>query len=278
MNAIEISNLTKRYPGFTLDNLNLTLPSGCILGLVGENGAGKSTSIKLMLGVGKPDSGTVRMLGGDIRKDGVTIRQDVGVVLDESNFPALMNARQIGKMMAGIYKNWQSEVFRGYLEKLKVPEDKNFKTFSKGMKMKLAIAVALSHQAKLLILDEATAGLDPVVRDEILDILNDFTRDEEHSVLISSHIVSDLEKICDYIAFLHKGRLMLCQEKDELLERYAFVQGTREQIDGMDGVIGRKDGRFGVEAIALRENVPQGVQTSPVTIEELFIFMAKEER
>lgn len=278
MNAIEISNLTKRYPGFTLDNLNLTLPSGCILGLVGENGAGKSTSIKLMLGVGKPDSGTVRILGGDIRKDGVTIRQDVGVVLDESNFPALMNARQIGKMMAGIYKNWQGEVFRGYLEKLKVPEEKNFKTFSKGMKMKLAFAVALSHQAKLLILDEATTGLDPVVRDEILDILNEFTRDEGHSVLISSHIVSDLEKICDYIAFLHKGKLMLCQEKDELLERYAFVQGTKEQIDGIDGVIGRKDGRFGVEAIALRENVPQGVQTSPVTIEELFVFMVKEDR
>lgn len=278
MNAIEISNLTKRYPGFTLDNLNLTLPSGCILGLVGENGAGKSTSIKLMLGAGKPDSGIVRVLGGDIRKDGVTIRQDVGVVLDESNFPALMNARQIGKMMAGIYKNWQSAVFHNYLEKLKVPEEKNFKTFSKGMKMKLAFAVALSHQAKLLILDEATTGLDPVVRDEILDILNEFTRDEGHSVLISSHIVSDLEKICDYIAFLHKGRLMLCQEKDELLERYAFVQGTREQIDGIDGVIGRKDGRFGVEAIALRENLPQGVQTSPVTIEELFIFMVKEER
>lgn len=278
MNAIEISNLTKRYPGFTLDNLNLTLPSGCILGLVGENGAGKSTSIKLMLGAGKPDSGIVRVLGGDIRKDGVTIRQDVGVVLDESNFPALMNARQIGKMMAGIYKNWQSEVFHNYLEKLKVPEEKNFKTFSKGMKMKLAFAVALSHQAKLLILDEATTGLDPVVRDEILDILNEFTRDEEHSVLISSHIVSDLEKICDYIAFLHKGKLMLCQEKDELLERYAFVQGTKGQIDGIDGVIGRKDGRFGVEAIALRENVPQGVQTSPVTIEELFVFMVKEDR
>lgn len=278
MNAIEISNLTKRYPGFTLDNLNLTLPSGCILGLVGENGAGKSTSIKLMLGAGKPDSGIVRVLGGDIRKDGVTIRQDVGVVLDESNFPALMNARQIGKMMAGIYKNWQSEVFHNYLEKLKVPEEKNFKTFSKGMKMKLAFAVALSHQAKLLILDEATTGLDPVVRDEILDILNEFTRDEGHSVLISSHIVSDLEKICDYIAFLHKGKLMLCQEKDELLERYAFVQGTKEQIDGIDGVIGRKDGRFGVEAIALRENLPQGVQTSPVTIEELFVFMVKEDR
>lgn len=278
MNAIEISNLTKRYPGFTLDNLNLTLPSGCILGLVGENGAGKSTSIKLMLGAGKPDSGIVRVLGGDIRKDGVTIRQDVGVVLDESNFPALMNARQIGKMMAGIYKHWQSEVFHNYLGKLKVPEEKNFKTFSKGMKMKLAFAVALSHQAKLLILDEATTGLDPVVRDEILDILNDFTRDEGHSVLISSHIVSDLEKICDYIAFLHRGRLMLCQEKDELLERYAFVQGTREQIDGIDGVIGRKDGRFGVEAIALRENLPQGVQTSPVTIEELFVFMVKEDR
>ena len=180
-------------------------------------------------------------------------------------------------MLAGIYRNWEKDPFAAYMTKLNIPENKPFKDFSKGMKMKLCLAAALSHGAKLLILDEATSGLDPVVRDDILDILNDFTRDEGNSVLISSHIVSDLEKICDYIAFLHRGKLMLFREKDELLNEYAFVQGCREEIDALDP-IGRRDGRFGTEAIVRRSDVPAGMKTSPITIEELFIFMAKEEK
>ena len=273
MNAIEIKNLSKHYGGFALENLNLTLPSGCIMGLVGENGAGKSTTIRLILGMSRPDGGEITVFG---QKMTAEQKERIGVVLDEPGYPSCMNAAQIGKMLAGIYRSWEQETYAGYLTKLRIPEKKPFKDFSKGMKMKLCLAAALSHGASLLILDEATSGLDPVVRDEILDIFNDFTRDEGNSVLISSHIVSDLEKICDYIAFLHKGRLMLCREKDELLNEYAFVQGSREEIDTLNP-IGRRDGRFGTEAIVRRGDVPAGMKTSPITIEELFVFMAKEE-
>jgi ABC-2 type transport system ATP-binding protein len=273
MNAIEIRNLSKHYQGFSLEKLNLTLPSGCIMGLVGENGAGKSTTIRMILGLTRPDSGEICVYGQKLTQE---MKEQVGVVLDEPGYPACMTADQIGRMLCGIYKNWEQDTFDEYLDKLQIPGNKPFRDFSKGMKMKLCLAAALSHGAKLLILDEATSGLDPVVRDELLDIFNDFTRDEGNSILISSHIVSDLEKICDYIAFLHRGRLMLCREKDELLNEYAFVQGSKEEIDGLDP-IGRRDGRFGTEAIVRREHIPAGMKTSPINIEELFIFMAKEE-
>mgnify|MGYP003294801466 CR=1 FL=1 len=273
MNAIEIRNLTKHYVGFSLENLNLTLPSGCIMGLVGENGAGKSTTIRLILGMSRPDSGEITVFGQKLTQEG---KERIGVVLDEPGYPGCMNAQQIGRMLSGIFRLWERETYDYYLLKLRIPTDKPFKDFSKGMKMKLCLAAALSHGAKLLILDEATSGLDPVVRDELLDVFNDFTRDEGNSVLISSHIVSDLEKICDYIAFLHRGRLMLCREKDELLNEFAFVQGSREEIDALP-TIGRRDGRFGTEAIVRRTDIPAGMKTGTITIEDLFIFMAKEE-
>ena len=274
MNAIEIRNLTKHYVGFSLENLNLTLPSGCIMGLVGENGVGKSTTIRMLLGMARPDGGEITVFG---QKMDAGLRERIGVVLDEPGYPGCMTAAQIGKMLAGLYRGWEKDTFDGYLTSLRIPENKPFKDFSKGMKMKLCLAAALSHGAKLLILDEATSGLDPVVRDELLDIFNDFTRDEGNSVLISSHIVSDLEKICDYIAFLHRGKLMLCREKDELLNEFTFVQGLKEEIDAL-APIGRRDGRFGTEAIVRRNAVPEGMKTSPITIEDLFVFMAKEEK
>ena len=274
MNAIEIRNLTKHYVGFSLENLNLTLPSGCIMGLVGENGAGKSTTIRMLLGMARPDGGEITVFG---QKMDAGLRERIGVVLDEPGYPGCMTAAHIGKMLAGLYKGWEKDTFEGYLTSLRIPENKPFKDFSKGMKMKLCLAAALSHGAKLLILDEATSGLDPVVRDELLDIFNDFTRDEGNSVLISSHIVSDLEKICDYIAFLHRGKLMLCREKDELLNEFTFVQGSKKEIDAL-APIGRRDGRFGTEAIVRRNAVPEGMKTSPITIEDLFVFMAKEEK
>ena len=274
MNAIEIRNLNKHYVGFSLENLNLTLPSGCIMGLVGENGAGKSTTIRMLLGMARPDSGEITVFG---QKMDAGLRERIGVVLDEPGYPGCMTAAQIGKMLAGLYRGWEKDTFEGYLTSLRIPGNKPFKDFSKGMKMKLCLAAALSHGAKLLILDEATSGLDPVVRDELLDIFNDFTRDEGNSVLISSHIVSDLEKICDYIAFLHRGKLMLCREKDELLNEFTFVQGSKEEIDAL-APIGRRDGRFGTEAIVRRNAIPEGMKTSPITIEDLFVFMAKEEK
>lgn len=275
MNALEIRSLQKHRKGFSLDGINLTLPAGCIMGLIGENGAGKTTTIKLMLDMIRKDGGTVRILG----KDSAEIsKEDIGVVLDEVGLPTCLTACQVDKIMSKAYTQWSSDEFFAYLKRLNVPENKAFSALSRGMKMKLGIACALSHKAKLLILDEATSGLDPAVRDEVIDILIDFTRDEEHSVLISSHIVSDLEKICDYIAFLHKGRLMLCEEKDRLYEQYGIIRCDEKTLSAIEpsAVIGKRVSAFGVEAIVRRDTVPEGVSIAPVGIEELFVFMVKE--
>ena len=229
MNAVEVNDLCKEYRDFTLDNISFNLPSGCIMGLVGENGAGKSTTIKLILNIIKRNKGTVKLFGRDNLDNFVEIAEDLGVVLDEVGFSEKLNAVQVGKIMRNTYKKWDQKVYEEYLDRFSLPLKKKFKDYSKGMKMKLGIAVALSHDPKLLILDEATSGLDPVVRDELMDIITEFTRDEGHSVLMSSHIVSDLEKLCDYITFLHKGELLLCEEKDRLLEQYGFLQTTEEK-------------------------------------------------
>ena len=278
MNAIEIKNLSKRYPGFALDNLNLTLPQGYIMGLIGENGAGKSTTIKLILNMIKRDSGTITILGKDNRDNIRLSKEDIGVVLDEVGIPACLNAKQVNKVMKNTFRNWDERLYSEYLQKLAVPLNKRFEDFSRGMKMKLGIAVALSHQPKLLLLDEATSGLDPVIRDEILDIFSEFTRNEEHAILISSHIVSDLEKICDYIAFLHQGKLLLCEEKDLLKAKYGIIHCTKEQLAEIDpkAIKGKKENPYGVEAIVLRTAIPAGINVSPIDIEQLFIFMAKE--
>lgn len=277
MNAIEVKNLTKKYKGFALENLNFTLPQGCIMGLIGENGAGKSTTIKSLLGIVKADSGSIEIFGKEPTAD---VKQDIGVVLDDVGLPQEFNIREIQAVMRNTFANWQDDVFNDYISRFRLPEKKPFKSFSKGMKMKMGIAIALSHDAKLLILDEATSGLDPVVRDEIVDIFNDFTRDENHSILISSHIVSDLEKICDYIAFLHNGRLMLCEEKDRLLEQYGFINTTADVLEELDksAVIGKKVTKWGVEALIDREKIPHTFEVKPITIEDLFIFMVKEEK
>ena len=230
MNAIELSHVTKHFPGFTLQDLSLTVPSGTICGLVGENGAGKSTTIRLLMGALRPDSGTCTVLGADsAAPEFLSLKEDIGVVLDEAYFPESLNALQVGGVMAKTYRRWDGKQYQNYLTRFGLPEKKPFKDFSRGMKMKLAIAVALSHSPRLLVLDEATAGLDPIVRDEVLEIFNEFTREEDHSILISSHILSDLEKLCDYIAFLHQGRLLFCDEKDRLLEEYGIFVGTGEQ-------------------------------------------------
>lgn len=278
MNAIEIKNLTKTYPGFYLDHLNLTLPSGCIMGLVGENGAGKTTTIKLILDMIHKDDGFISVMGKDHLENIRLLKENIGVVLDEAGFPECLNAAEVNTIMKNTYHNWDTAAFEDYLRKLSIPREKQFKEFSRGMKMKLSIAVAMSHHPKLLILDEATSGLDPVVRNEVIDMFNEFTRDENHSILMSSHIVSDLEKICDYIAFLHKGKLLLCEEKDILLEEYGVVHCTCEQLRELppSAVKGKKESAYGAEAIVKRNAVPSGWTLSPITIEELFVFMIKE--
>ena len=278
MNALEIRNLTKSFKDFRLDNLTLTLPSGCIMGLIGENGAGKSTTIKLILDIIHKDGGSIKILGEDNEKNIKLTKEDIGVVLDEVGLPECLTAKQVGKVMKHTFKNWDQDEYNHLLTKFSIPDKKQFKDFSRGMKMKLGIAIAMSHGAKLLLLDEATSGLDPVVRDEVVEMFYDFTRDESHSILISSHIVSDLEKLCDYIAFLHKGKLLLCEEKDVLLSEYGIIHCSSEELAHIEPqfIKHKKETSYGIEAIVLREKTPADFKISPITIEELFLFMVKE--
>lgn len=279
MNAIELSHVTKHFPGFTLQDLSLAVPSGTICGLVGENGAGKSTTIRLLMGALQPDSGTCTVLGTSTdAPEFLSVKEDIGVVLDEAYFPESLNALQVGKIMAKTYRRWDDKLYQNYLTRFDLPEKKQFKDFSRGMKMKLAIAVALSHSPRLLVLDEATAGLDPIVRDEVLEIFNEFTREEDHSILISSHILSDLEKLCDYIAFLHQGRLLFCDEKDRLLEEYGILVGTADQVNSLQAraVVAREDSSFGgVRCLVRRKLVPEGWALERPTVEDIVLFLVK---
>ena len=279
MNAIELSHVTKHFPGFTLQDLSLNLPSGTICGLVGENGAGKTTAIRLLMGALRPDSGICTVLGTDAASpEFLSVKEDIGVVLDEAYFPESLNALQVGKVLSRTYRRWDGALYAGYLARFDLPEKKQFKDFSRGMKMKLAIAAALSHHPKLLVLDEATAGLDPIVRDEVLELFNEFTRDEGHSILISSHILSDLEKLCDYIAFLHKGRLLLCEEKDRLLEEYGIFTGTADQADSLqDGAVAAREpnGYGGVRCLVRRSLMPAGWDLEKPTVEDVVLFLVK---
>ena len=279
MNAIELSHINKSFGDFAIRDLNLTVPSGTICGLVGENGAGKSTTIRLLMGALQPDSGTASVLGVDVfSPEFREVKENVGVVLDEAYFPESLNALQVGKIMAATYRQWDQGLYDGYLKRFDLPGKKQFKDFSRGMRMKLAIAVALSHQPKLLVLDEATAGLDPIVRDEVLDIFNEFTREEDHSILISSHILSDLEKLCDYIAFIHKGDLLFCEEKDQLLEEYGIFEDTRENLDCLqpEAIVAREESRYGgVRALVKRDLAPAGFQLEKPTVEDIILFLVK---
>ena len=278
MNAIEVKDLTKTLGNFTLDHLTFALPGGCILGLIGENGAGKSTTIRLLLGLLERDGGTISILGRENGKNGPLAKEEIGVVLDEAGLPECLTPRQMGRMMERIYSNWDRARFRELAARFRL-EEKPFRDFSRGMKMKTALAVALSHHSRLLILDEATNGLDPVVRDQVVEELRRFVTDEDHAILISSHIVSDLEKLCDYIAFLHQGRLLLWEEKDRLLEEYGLFQGTRNQLEALDpaAVCHRRITPYGAQALVVRDRLPAGTKVSPVSIEELFVQMVKED-
>ena len=283
--AIEAKGVCKRYGDFEMKDVSLSLPQGCVLGLVGENGAGKSTLIRMILGACRPDGGEVVTLGSraDSGAAFAQVRQEIGVVLDEACLPQEMKAMQVGKMMAGVYRNWDMRAFEGYIRRFAIPTDKEIKTFSRGTKMKLAIAAAMSHRAKLLVLDEATGGLDPVVREEMLDLFNEFTREETHAVLLSSHIVTDLEKICDYIVFLHEGRVLMADEKDALEEKYAVaVLGEADfaQLrDGKPGAILRALRSHGaVRALVRRDAAGGDMLLERASIEEIMLLLSKGEK
>ena len=280
-NALELSHLTKDYGSFKLDDVSFTLPGGAILGLIGENGAGKTTTIKCILNLIRRDGGEIRVLGLDNLRDEQAVKEDIGVVLDESFFHDTLRLQNVDKIMSLIYRNWDSTLFASYCRKFSLPGDKTVKQFSRGMKMKLSIAAALSHHPRLLLLDEATGGLDPVVRDEILDEFLNFIQDEEHSVLLSSHITSDLEKCADYIVYLHRGKVALQGAKDELLASYGRLVCSRDDLERVDPALlhGTRVGQFSCEALvrdrkAFARRYP-GLTVDPVTLEDIMVFTVR---
>lgn len=283
MNVIELSHLEKRYQDFTLRDLSLSVAEGSICGLVGENGAGKSTTIRLLLGAIRRDGGEARVLGCDPASPAFReIKEDIGVVLDEVCFPEVLNAVEVERVLKSAYRNWETETFHALFQRFDLPEKKPLKDYSRGMRMKLAIAAAMSHRPRLLVLDEATAGLDPIARDDVLDLFYDFTRQADHSILISSHILSDLEKLCDTIAFLHKGQLLFCEEKDRLLERYGIFHGTEEQAARIppEAVSGRNSSQYGgvrvlVDRDRLASGALSGVTLERPSVEDVILFLAR---
>ena len=228
--TIEVRNLTKEYENFKLENVSFNVGKGTIMGFIGENGAGKSTTIKAILNLIKKDNGLITVLGKEINRNEKGIKNELGIVLNDGNFNEKLNVKAINKIMKNIYKRWDDDVFYKYIEKFNIDTSKKIEEFSKGMKMKLSIAIALSHKAKILILDEATSGLDPVARDEVLDILMEFIQNEENSILMSSHITGDLEKIADYITFIHNGKIIFSENKDKLIYDMGVVKCTEKQF------------------------------------------------
>ena len=277
MNAIELHGLEKHYRGFTFGPIDLTLPSGCIMGLVGVNGAGKTTLFRLLLGMAKKEGGTVRLLGKDAEGN-EGLKEELGVVLESAGFPACLTPAEIGSFLKGCYSRWDGKKYEELLARFRVGEVK-YSALSRGMKMKLLLAAALSHEPKLLLLDEATSGLDPVARQDILDMLMEFTRDEAHSVLFSSHIADDLEKVCDYVTFLHGGKVLLSEEKDALLECYGVLNCSGEEFSEIprEAVVSFRRSPYGVTAVVRQEALPMGVQVQRVGLEELFRALVQEE-
>ncbi len=278
-NSILVRDLCKRFPGFTLDRVSFQVPRGRIVGFIGENGAGKSTAINLILNVLKKDGGTVEVLGRDHADPAV--KSEVGAVFDACNFPDVFTPLDVEKVLSGVYPVWDGEAYRSYLKRFALPERKRIKTFSKGMKMKLAISAALAHRPKLLILDEATAGLDPVVRDEILDLLLDFIQEEEHSVFFSSHITSDIQKIADYVVLIHQGKIVFEEEKDVLLDQYGVLRcGKGTEVEPGDYIVRRETGVSAEYLVRNRADAgrkyPKAVADA-ASLEDIMLFYIKGE-
>lgn len=281
--ALEITDLCKDYNGFNLKNVSFNVPKGSIMGFIGENGAGKTTTIKLILNLIKRNNGDIKVLGLDNISDEKQIKQNVGVVLEGSYFHDYLTPSDISKIMRNIYQNWDNAQYLKYLNRFKLPENKVIKEFSKGMKMKLSIAAALSHESKLLILDEPTSGLDPVVRNEILDILWDYIQNEERAVLISSHITSDLERIADYITFIHDGEIVFSESKDDLINTHGMLKCGADDFKKIDepDILGYRKSQFGYEILVKREtrneNKYKDFVVDSINIDDIMLFYGRGE-
>ncbi len=281
-NAFRVSGLTKTYQDFVLDHVSFTVPSGSIVGLIGENGAGKSTTINVALGLIQKEDGTVSILDSE-ELDG-DAKEQIGVVFDGSNYPEILSPRKLNRVMKNIYRTWDEQAYLHLLKQFSLPADKQIKQLSKGMKMKLAISVAFSHHSRLLVLDEATSGLDPVVRDDILDMLLDFVQDEGHSILMSSHITSDLEKIADYIVFIHEGKVVFEKPKDELTEQYGIIKCGAAQFDALDksDIISYRKMDYEWQILVsdrerMQKKYPKALVV-PATIDEIMLLYVKGEK
>lgn len=285
-NILELQNLSKSYAksDFALDQISFSLPYGSILGFVGENGAGKTTTIGCILNTLRKDSGTVKLFGKEMGDGDTDIREKIGVVYDGDNFPGYWTAGQLTKVMAGLFRNWDQPLFQKYLEDFQLPPKQKIKCYSKGMTMKLAIAAALSHHPELLILDEATSGLDPVMRDDMLDVFLEFVQEENHSILLSSHITSDLEKVADYITFIHKGRLILTAPKDDLVYRYAVMRCRESQFQAVEreDVLAYRKRDMQIDVLVADGREAQrkykDVVVDHTSVDEIMLLLAKGER
>ena len=282
--SLKVENITKKYDDFLLDNVSFNVPKGNIVGLIGENGAGKSTTINSILDIIERDSGNVYILDSEKNKIGNNIRERIGVVFDGNNFPEDLTPQKLNNVLRSIYRSWEENKFFQLLEKFSLPKDKKVKKFSRGMKMKLSISVALSHKAELLILDEATSGLDPVVRDDILDILLDFVQDEKNSILISSHITSDLEKVADYIVFIHKGKVIFEETKDNLIYNYGIMKCKIKEFESIDkeDIIRFRKMDYGYEILVknkkdLERKYPNFIMDN-IKIEDIMLMYVKGEK
>ena len=279
--ALKLTNITKKYDDFLLDRVSFNVPKGNIVGLIGENGAGKSTTLNSLLDIIERDSGDVFILDSEKNKISNAIREKIGVVFDGNNFPEDLTPQKLNNVLKAIYNNWEEKRFYELLENFSLPKNKKIKKFSKGMKMKLSISVALSHKAQLLILDEATSGLDPVVRDDILDILLDFVQEENNSILMSSHITSDLEKIADYIVFIHKGKVIFEETKDNLIYNYGIIKCKLKEFNDIDkkDIIRYRKMNYGYEILIknkkeLEKKYPNVIMDN-IKIEDIMLMYVK---
>ena len=283
-NAIEIKNLTKKYDGFTLDNVSFNVPKGSIMGFIGQNGAGKTTTINSLLNILKWDSGEIKLLGKEMPEHEYEVKEHIAAIFDVLPFNDDLSAKQLTKIMGGIWKEWDNECFMNYLDRFQLPFKKKFGQFSKGMKMKLQIATGLSHNAKLLIMDEATTGLDPVVRNEILDIFLEYLQDEDNSILMSSHITSDLEKVADMVTFIDKGKILITGIKDEILDSHGVVKCSKKDLKDFEreDYISARVTDFGAEVmVSDRDKASKkfsGAVIDKTTLEEIMLFYVNREK
>lgn len=279
--AIEVKYLEKRYSDFSLKIDKLNIPSGVILGLIGENGAGKTTLIKSILNIIKSDKGKIKIFNKDLYEYELDIKEDIGVALDNSFFPEILNCKDIDIIMKDIYKNWDSELFYKYLEKFDIKDNQILKTMSKGMQKKVEIVTSLSHHPKLLILDEATSGLDPVVRNEVLELFLDFIKDDDHTILLSTHITSDLENIADYIVFIDNGKIILDKERNEIIDNYGIIKCSLDEFDKIDKVdiVSFKKNKYNYEVLINNKEKCKSKYKDfiidKITLEDLMVLIIK---